>query len=78
MVERAIGILMERKHLDREGALEVLLLAASEAQLKLGRVATQVVNETEHPAPERDGLVVSRGAGRDEISLDETAVVHQH
>ena len=75
----AIGILMERKHLDREAAFEVMLLASSESQLKLGQVAALVVTETEHPAPPplHDDLVVrTRGNGSSPgaISLDDDRV----
>ena len=76
LIGMAIGILMERKHLDREGAFEVMLLASSESQLKLGQVAALVVTETEHaptPPGSHDGLVVQSPAGASSraITLDD-------
>ncbi|MEA2497689.1 MAG: hypothetical protein QOH26_94 [Actinomycetota bacterium] len=84
LVGMAIGILMERKHLDREGAFEVLHLASSESLLKLGQVAALVITETEHQDPNADAtpdaLVVTpafaRGPRPVEISIAEAPITH--
>jgi hypothetical protein len=80
----ATGILMERKHLDREGAFEVLLLASAESQLELGRVAQLVVAATEEAAASHsrdDDLVVHPqvdGPSPTAITLEDDAAPDRH